>query len=271
MPFRATMLFLVIAGLLCLPSGLSAQTTNAQIVGDVTDPTGAAIPSATVTATNVATGVGRSVESNEVGQYRIFPLNPATYDVSVNIAGFKTQIRSRVVLEVAAVLEVDFTMELGEVTETVEVTGTSTLSEVFSSDKMGTGTNVSREQIESLPSANRNIQDYIRLDPRISQTSKADGAISAGGQNTRYNLIKIDGVGTSDPFGLESNNLPTERQPVSIDAIEAIEYAVISRYEAGADIGRNRERPGPGSAGRESQQWRRQLDSVSGDVADGDR
>src|SRR5690606_9122812 len=53
-------------------------------------------------------------------------------------------------------------------------------------------------------------------------TSKADGAISAGGQNTRYNLIKIDGVSASDPFGLESNNLPTERQPVSIDAIEEI-------------------------------------------------
>ena len=87
---------------------------------------------------------------------------------------------------------------------------------------MGTGTNVSREQIETLPSANRNIQDYIRLDPRISQVSKADGAISAGGQNTRYNAIRIDGVSAGDPFGLERNNLPTERQPVSMDAIEAI-------------------------------------------------
>src|SRR5690606_24382323 len=55
-----------------------------------------------------------------------------------------------------------------------------------------------------------------------SQISKADGAISAGGQNTRYNAIRIDGVSTNDPFGLESNNLPTERQPVSLDAIQEV-------------------------------------------------
>ena len=63
-------------------------------------------------------------------------------------------------------------------------------------------------------------RDYIRPDPRISQVSKADGAISAGGQNTRYNAIRIDGISASDPFGLGSNNLPTERQPVSMDAIQ---------------------------------------------------
>ncbi|KAG0950012.1 hypothetical protein G6F31_013846 [Rhizopus arrhizus] len=87
---------------------------------------------------------------------------------------------------------------------------------------MGTGTNVNRETLESLPSVNRNIQDYIRLDPRISQVSKADGAISVGGQNTRYNAIRIDGIGAGDPFGVASNNLPTARQPVSMDAIQEI-------------------------------------------------
>lgn len=97
---------------------------------------------------------------------------------------------------------------------------------MFSAYKMGTGSNVNRETIDSLPSANRNIQDYIRLDPRISQVSKADGAISVGGQNTRYNAIRIDGIGAGDPFGLESNNLPTERQPVSMDAIQEINIDV---------------------------------------------
>ncbi len=94
--------------------------------------------------------------------------------------------------------------------------------DLFSANKMGTGTNVTRETMDALPSASRNIQDYVRLDPRISQVSKADGAISAGGQNTRYNAIRIDGISASDPFGLGSNNLPTERQPVSMDAIQEI-------------------------------------------------
>ena len=77
--------------------------------------------------------------------------------------------------------------------ETVTAIGVAGGSEIFSATKMGTGTNVTRETIESLPSANRNIQDYIRLDPRISQVSKPDGAIAAGGQNTRFNAIRIDG------------------------------------------------------------------------------
>ncbi len=95
---------------------------------------------------------------------------------------------------------------------------------------MGAGSNINREQIDALPSATRNIQDYIRLDPRISQVSKADGAISAGGQNTRYNVIRIDGINASDPFGLESNNMPTERQPVSMDAIQEINID-LSNYD----------------------------------------
>ena len=60
----------------------------------------------------------------------------------------------------------------------------------------------------------------------MSQTNKERGEISVGGQNTRFNAIKIDGVSTNDPFGLESNNLPTLRQPVSIDAIEEVQIAI---------------------------------------------
>src|SRR5690606_35421616 len=105
----------------------------------------------------------------------------------------------------------------------VEVTAAAIGAEIFSADKMGTGTNVNQEQLEALPSAGRDIQDYIRLDPRISQISKADGSITAGDQNSRFNDIRIDGVSASDPFGLEANNMPTERQPVSMDAIEEIQ------------------------------------------------
>src|SRR5690606_32700829 len=104
--------------------------------------------------------------------------------------------------------------------DTIVVTGSSNL--LFSSERMGTGTNISNAEIQALPSIGRNIQDYMRLDPRIAQVSKADGSISAGGQNSRFNAIRIDGVSTNDPFGLESNNFPTERQPVSMDAIEEI-------------------------------------------------
>ena len=80
----------LLACLLLLPSSSVAQTTAATIVGDVIDPSGASIPGVTVRATSEATGVERAVESNEIGQYRIAPLNPGSYTVQVENPGFKT-------------------------------------------------------------------------------------------------------------------------------------------------------------------------------------
>ena len=101
---------------------------------------------------------------------------------------------------------------------------------MFSATKMGSGTNIDRQTIEALPSIGGNIQDYMRLDPRVAFVDRASGSISAGGQNPRYNSINIDGVSASDTFGLEGNNMPTRRQPVSMDAIEAIDIK-LSNYE----------------------------------------
>ncbi|MBP6596389.1 MAG: Oar protein, partial [Arenimonas sp.] len=79
------------------------------------------------------------------------------------------------------------------------------------------------------------------LDPRLSQTDKERGEISAGGQNSRFNSITIDGVTTNDTFGLEANNLPTIKQPISIDAIDSVQvnisnYDVTQKGYTGANI-----------------------------------
>ena len=81
----------------------------------------------------------------------------------------------------------------------------------------------------------------MRLDPRVAFTDRASGSISAGGQNPRFNKITIDGVSASDTFGIEGNNMPTQRQPVSLQAIEAIDinlsnYDVIMAGAAGANV-----------------------------------
>ena len=81
----------------------------------------------------------------------------------------------------------------------------------------------------------------MRLDPRVAFTDRASGSISAGGQNPRFNKITIDGVSASDTFGIEGNNMPTQRQPVSMEAIEALDIS-LSNYDvtvagaAGANI-----------------------------------
>lgn len=200
-----------------------AQNTTAAVGGRIVGADEQPVAGAQVTITHTPSGTVSNATTGADGRYSARGLRVGgPYTITIVKDG-KTEVREGVYLQLAETTSVDAT--LGDDLATlaaVEVTGSSVVSEVFAADKMGAGTNVNRAQIEALPSANRNIQDYIRLDPRISQVSKADGAISAGGQNTRYNLIKIDGVSSSDPFGLESNNLPTERQPVSIDAIEEI-------------------------------------------------
>ena len=85
----------------------------------------------------------------------------------------------------------------------------------FNRGSMGTTTAISARELATFASIQRNLQDYARTDPRLAQTDKERGEISAGGQNTRFNSITIDGVTTNDTFGLESNNLPTLKQPIS--------------------------------------------------------
>ncbi len=200
-----------------------AQSTSAGVGGVVTSADGQPVVGAEVTITHVESGTVSRASTDASGRYNARGLRVGgPYTITVNKAGAGTDTEENIYLALSQVNTVDAKLQ-NDVTTLATVQAVAVAgSEIFSANKMGTGTNVSREQIESLPSANRNIQDYIRLDPRIAQVSKADGAISAGGQNTRYNAIRIDGVSAGDPFGLESNNLPTERQPVSMDAIEAI-------------------------------------------------
>ncbi|MET4614593.1 hypothetical protein ABIA71_000138 [Stenotrophomonas sp. 2619] len=205
-----------------------AQSTSAGVGGQVTSAAGSPVVGAEVTITHTESGTVSRATTDASGRYNARGLRVGgPYTITINKAGEGTKTEEGVYLNLNQVNTVNANlagdMAAGATNlDAVQVVAVAGGSEIFSAYKMGTGTNVDRQTIESLPSVNRNIQDYIRLDPRISQVSKADGAISVGGQNTRYNAIRIDGIGAGDPFGLESNNLPTERQPVSMDAIQEI-------------------------------------------------
>lgn len=201
-----------------------AQSTSAGVGGQVTGPGGAPVIGADVTIVHTESGTVSRATTDASGRYNARGLRVGgPYSITITKAGEGTRTEDEVYLNLNQVNTVNAALS-GDMTTLERVTATAIGggSEVFSANKMGTGTNVTRESIELLPSATRNMQDYIRTDPRISQVSKSDGAISAGGQNSRYNAIRIDGIGAGDPFGLEPNNFPTERQPVSMDAIQEI-------------------------------------------------
>ncbi|MDG9988716.1 TonB-dependent receptor [Stenotrophomonas sp. GD04024] len=224
-PLRMSKLTLgLVAALAAAPA--FAQSTSAGVGGQVMSAAGQPVAGAEVTITHTESGTVSRATTDASGRYNARGLRVGgPYTITITKPGAGTKTEEGVYLNLNQVNTVNANLG-GDLAATnldaVNVVAAAVGSDLFSAYKMGTGTNVNRETLESLPSVNRNIQDYIRLDPRISQVSKADGAISVGGQNTRYNAIRIDGIGAGDPFGLESNNLPTERQPVSMDAIQEI-------------------------------------------------
>jgi outer membrane receptor for ferrienterochelin and colicin len=204
-----------------------AQNTSAQMNGRVTTEQGEALVGADVVIVHTPSGTTSRATTDAQGRFNARGLRVGgPYSVTVMRDGYQGETTENLFVNLGdnTPVMVDLAEAAAQL-DAIEVVASGDVS-VFSPDKMGAGTNVSQAQIRALPSIGRNIQDYVRLDPRVSQTDKQRGEISVGGQNTRFNAIKIDGVSTNDPFGLESNNLPTLRQPVSIDAIEEVQIAI---------------------------------------------
>lgn len=219
-----------------------AQSTSAGVGGLVTHD-GQPVVGADVTITHAESGTVSRATTDASGRYNARGLRVGgPYTITITKPGEGTKTEDGIYLSVNQTASVNAALS-GDVTtlQTVNAVAVAGGSDMFSATKMGAGTNVGREQIESLPSVNGNIQDYMRLDPRVAFVDRASGTISAGGLNPRYNSINIDGVSASDTFGLEGNNMTTRRQPVSMEAIEAIDvnlsnYDVSIASAAGATV-----------------------------------
>ncbi len=222
-----------------------AQSTSAGVGGQVTTAAGAPVAGAEVTITHTESGTVSRATTDAAGRYNARGLRVGgPYTVTITKSGEGTKTEEGVYLGVnqTGTVNAALTGDLAATNlEAVQVVAVGGGSEVFSTTKMGSGTNISQQQIEAAPSIGGNIQDLMRLDPRVTFIDRASGSISAGGQNPRFNSINIDGVSASDTFGLEGNNMPTRRQPVAMEAIEALDinlsnYDVSIAAAAGATV-----------------------------------
>src|SRR3989475_3285895 len=137
-----------------------AQVTTAQISGTVKDQSGAVLPGVEITATQTATAAKRSVVSNETGNYVLASLPLGPYMLEAALPGFKTYVQSGIVLQVNASPEINIVLQVGQVTDQVEVQANAALVETNSS---GLGTVVDNQRVLELPLNGRNVTELVFL------------------------------------------------------------------------------------------------------------
>ena len=206
--------------LIAVPAG--AQTLGT-ITGDVKDSSGALIPGATVTATNTGTNAARESVSNDSGAYSFPALPPGPYVVKAELQGFRT-VTQAVQLQIEATVRVNFTMEIGTLSEVTEVTGVASF---ITTENATVGTVIENRRIVELPLNGRNFLSLIALSPNVSAEfagagqagdrqggSRANQQISISGQRREFNYYTLDGTDNTDV------NFNTYILLPSIDALE---------------------------------------------------
>ena len=205
---------------LCAPG--YAQTLGT-ITGEVKDQSNATIPGATVTAQNVATNAVRTQTSNEAGVYTFSAMPPGRYQVKAELQGFRT-VQNSVELHVEETLRVNFSLDVGAITETTEVSAAVTL---IATENATVGTVIENRRIVELPLNGRNYLSLIALSPNVSAGfagpgqagdrqggSRAGQQISISGQRREFNYYTLDGVDNTDV------NFNTYIFLPSVDALE---------------------------------------------------
>jgi hypothetical protein len=185
--------------------------TFGDISGTVTDPAGAAVPEAKITAVNTATGAIRQGASNGSGVYSFPSLQPGVYNIRAEKEGFRTVNLNGIALEVQQSARLDIALTVGAVTESIEVVAESAL---LANENATIGTVIENKRIVELPLNGRNYLQLVSLAPNVSfgqpaqqqgQAGSRQGGIraeqniSVAGQRANFNHFTLDGVENTDP------------------------------------------------------------------------
>ena len=229
---RIPLVCLLLAGM-ALAQGVGA---SGDIKGTVTDPSGAVVAGAAVTATNVERGIRHTVTTDENGQFHLASLPPAAYNVSVTKTGFQPEVAKNVVVTIGQTSAITFPMKVSQVSEQIEVT---TEAPVVETEKGGQSNVVNEQYIRELPINRRDYLTFTLLAPAVSDSTRLasdqdyrvkqtpQSGLSFYGSNGRGNSVTVDGGEVNDDAG-------GVRLNVSQDAVQEFQ---INRSNYGADLG----------------------------------
>lgn len=213
---RLALGLLLIWGAIARPS--AAQTIRGTITGTVADSTGAVVPRATVTVTNTDTGIASTATTDQRGNYTIPLLPPGTYQATVEQPGFRRYVRAGIVVQIAQVTRLDIPLQVGAVTEEVQVVAESPLVRSTTAEL---GHVIEMKQIQSLPLNGRIFSQLISLTPGAVSRGFADFAenpAAAGARSAIHHTVNgmpwsgnnylLDGVVNNEPLNAFINISP---------------------------------------------------------------
>jgi len=219
----------------CFPA--AAQTTTGSIVGTVTDQTGSLVPDAAVTVTNEATGIEFKATTDSSGNYVVTPIPVGRYSVTVETKGFKKAIRSGIIVNVQDRIGVNMALEVGEISQTVEVQGAAPALQTESSYL---GQVVESQRIVDLP---LNGRYFTRLAVLTSGTAptpagardEKTGGFTANGVRPYQNNYLLDGIDNNSL----SEDMTNEASFVYGPSPDAIEEFKVQTNSMSAEFGRS--------------------------------
>jgi hypothetical protein len=225
------LLFLIVGALMPLPLG--AQVVGATLSGTITDAQGGAVPNAKVSARNVATGVSTDTTTNGTGFYSIVNLLPGDYEVNVSAQGFNT-IATKVTLIVGAKQDLSTSLQVGQVTQEVQVTGVAPIVETTNATLSG---EVQGTQIVQLPLNGRDWASLATLQPGVAQVRPHEEVDAPGGSTRglgmqmtingarpQQNVYRLNGVIVNDYSNAGPGNVLGAN--AGVDAIQ--EFTVLT-------------------------------------------
>jgi len=213
---------------------LFAQTTTGNIAGTaMAAGDKSALPGVTIEAVHVPTGARYDTVTGPNGRFIIPNVRVGgPYKVTGTLEGFKSTTVSLNDVPLGQTAEVNLNLALAAVSEAITVSAST--DPIINPNHTGSTSQISTEQIQTLPTVNRQLQDFARTNPYVVTSLTGDGTFMfVAGRNNRYNTIQIDGAVNNDLFGLSSSGTPgggSGTQPVSLDAIQQIQV-LVSPYD----------------------------------------
>ncbi len=210
-----------------------SQATTGVIEGTVSDPTGAAVPGATVVVKNTATNLERTLATDADGRFRGLLLPVGPYRLSVSLAGFATLVREGILLGVGQTANFALTLKVSSVQEQIVVTADSPVIETTRAEGSD---RINQAAIKGLPNNGRNFLDFTKLTPGVSIVQGPDGdELTINGQKGIQNNISVDGADFNNPFFGEQRG---GQRPAFTFNLDAVQEVVVVAEGANAEFGR---------------------------------